>query len=190
MLRSLRSRRPRRWIRDATKSSSWTRPSIANVEELGGMNVFFVFDDGSLVTPPLSGTILPGITRDCDHHARPQGRPHGARGALQHRAMARRRGQRQAARGLRLRHRRGDLGDRPDQSTKGDIVIGDGNGGTLTAGLRAQARRHPARRCRRHRRLIRKVGGDRTNGAWHYSGTVSPSAFITAACRSTSGGGP
>jgi branched-chain amino acid aminotransferase len=34
------------------------------IEELGGMNVFFVFDDGSLVTPPLTGTILPGITRD------------------------------------------------------------------------------------------------------------------------------
>ena len=34
------------------------------LEELGGMNVFLVFDDGSLVTPPLSGTILPGITRD------------------------------------------------------------------------------------------------------------------------------
>ncbi|QBQ99628.1 branched-chain amino acid aminotransferase [Paraburkholderia pallida] len=33
------------------------------IEELGGMNVFFVLDDGSLVTPPLSGTILPGITR-------------------------------------------------------------------------------------------------------------------------------
>jgi len=33
------------------------------VEELGGMNVFFVFDDGSMVTPPLGGTILPGITR-------------------------------------------------------------------------------------------------------------------------------
>ena len=33
------------------------------IEELGGMNVFFVFDDGSLLTPPL-GTILPGITRD------------------------------------------------------------------------------------------------------------------------------
>ena len=28
------------------------------------MNVFFVFSDGSLQTPPLSGTILPGITRD------------------------------------------------------------------------------------------------------------------------------
>ncbi|QUD88352.1 branched-chain amino acid aminotransferase [Phenylobacterium montanum] len=34
------------------------------VEELGGMNVFFVFDDGSLQTPPLGGTILPGVTRD------------------------------------------------------------------------------------------------------------------------------
>ena len=34
------------------------------VEELGGMNVFFVFDDGSIQTPPLGGTILPGVTRD------------------------------------------------------------------------------------------------------------------------------
>lgn len=28
------------------------------------MNVFFAFDDGTLVTPPLGGTILPGITRE------------------------------------------------------------------------------------------------------------------------------
>jgi len=34
------------------------------VEELGGMNIFFVFDDGTLRTPPLGGTILAGITRD------------------------------------------------------------------------------------------------------------------------------
>ncbi len=34
------------------------------VDELGGMNVFFVFEDGTMVTPPLSGTVLPGITRD------------------------------------------------------------------------------------------------------------------------------
>ncbi|GAA0734888.1 branched-chain amino acid aminotransferase [Sphingomonas japonica] len=34
------------------------------VEELGGMNLFFVFDDNRIVTPPLTGTILPGITRD------------------------------------------------------------------------------------------------------------------------------
>ncbi len=34
------------------------------IEELGGMNIFFVFDDGSIATPPLMGTILPGVTRD------------------------------------------------------------------------------------------------------------------------------
>ncbi|MEO6340169.1 MAG: branched-chain amino acid aminotransferase [Caulobacteraceae bacterium] len=33
------------------------------IEELGGMNVFFILDDGSMVTPPLGGTILPGVTR-------------------------------------------------------------------------------------------------------------------------------
>ncbi|WP_144791944.1 branched-chain amino acid aminotransferase [Kocuria palustris] len=33
------------------------------IEELGGMNVFFVFDDGRLVTPALTGTILEGVTR-------------------------------------------------------------------------------------------------------------------------------
>jgi branched-chain amino acid aminotransferase len=34
------------------------------IEELGGMNLFFVFKDGSVVTPSLDGTILHGITRD------------------------------------------------------------------------------------------------------------------------------
>ncbi|PLK27884.1 branched-chain amino acid aminotransferase [Novosphingobium sp. TH158] len=34
------------------------------VEELGGMNMFFILADGSLITPPLTGTILPGITRE------------------------------------------------------------------------------------------------------------------------------
>jgi branched-chain amino acid aminotransferase len=33
------------------------------VEELGGMNLFFVLDDGTLVTPQLTGTILEGVTR-------------------------------------------------------------------------------------------------------------------------------
>lgn len=33
------------------------------VEEVGTMNIFFVID-GTLITPPLSGSILPGITRD------------------------------------------------------------------------------------------------------------------------------
>ena len=34
------------------------------IEELGGMNLFFLFDDGTLITPPTGGTILEGITRD------------------------------------------------------------------------------------------------------------------------------
>ncbi len=33
------------------------------VEELGGMNLFFVYDDGTLATPELSGSILEGVTR-------------------------------------------------------------------------------------------------------------------------------
>ncbi len=33
------------------------------VEELGGMNVFFVLADGTLVTPELNGSILEGVTR-------------------------------------------------------------------------------------------------------------------------------
>jgi len=33
------------------------------VEELGGMNLFFVRSDGTIVTPELTGTILEGVTR-------------------------------------------------------------------------------------------------------------------------------
>jgi branched-chain amino acid aminotransferase len=35
----------------------------SRIEEMGGMNVMFV-DGGALVTPPLGGSILPGVTRD------------------------------------------------------------------------------------------------------------------------------
>jgi branched-chain amino acid aminotransferase len=34
------------------------------VEELGGMNLYFVRADGRLITPPISGTILEGVTRN------------------------------------------------------------------------------------------------------------------------------
>jgi branched-chain amino acid aminotransferase len=34
------------------------------VEEMGGMNLYFVHSDGRLLTPPLTGTLLPGVTRD------------------------------------------------------------------------------------------------------------------------------
>ncbi len=33
------------------------------VEELGGMNLFFVYDDGSIATPELNDSILEGVTR-------------------------------------------------------------------------------------------------------------------------------
>lgn len=33
------------------------------VEEAGAMNIFFVFSDGSVVTPPAAGSILDGVTR-------------------------------------------------------------------------------------------------------------------------------
>jgi branched-chain amino acid aminotransferase len=36
---------------------------VENIEEVGTMNIFFVIGD-ELVTPPLSGSILPGVTRD------------------------------------------------------------------------------------------------------------------------------
>ena len=34
------------------------------VEEMGGMNLYFVYADGRMVTPSLTGTLLPGVTRD------------------------------------------------------------------------------------------------------------------------------
>jgi branched-chain amino acid aminotransferase len=34
------------------------------VEEFGGMNIWFVLDDGTMVTPELTGSILEGVTRD------------------------------------------------------------------------------------------------------------------------------
>ena len=38
--------------------------TATNIEELGGMNLFFVFKNGEVATPSLDGTILHGITRD------------------------------------------------------------------------------------------------------------------------------
>jgi branched-chain amino acid aminotransferase len=35
-----------------------------HIDELGGMNVFFVYADGTLATPRLTGSILEGVTRD------------------------------------------------------------------------------------------------------------------------------
>ena len=108
------------------------------VEELGGMNVFFVMDDGSLTTPPLSGTILPGITRDAiltlaraegrtvreERYSMDQWRADAASGKLRE-AFACGTAAVVAAIGK-------------VKSAAGDIVMGDGSVGAVTAALKAQ----------------------------------------------------
>jgi branched-chain amino acid aminotransferase len=108
------------------------------VEELGGMNVFFVFDDGSMTTPPLSGTILPGITRDAiitlarkdgrtvreERYSIEQWRADAASGKLRETF---------ACGTAAVISAIGKI-----KSTSGDIVIGDGTGGPITAALKAK----------------------------------------------------
>ena len=108
------------------------------VEELGGMNVFFVFDDGSMATPPLSGTILPGITRDSII------------------ILARREGRAVREERYSIEQWRADAASRKlrevfacgtaaviaaigkIESQNGVIVIGDGTGGPITAALKTK----------------------------------------------------
>jgi branched-chain amino acid aminotransferase len=107
------------------------------VEELGGMNIFFVFDDGSMTTPPL-GTILPGITRDSII------------------MLARREKRTVREERYSIEHWRADAASGKlrevfacgtaavvsaigkIKSANGDIVIGDGTGGPITAALKAK----------------------------------------------------
>ena len=58
---------PGRSSRAATRWSGSTRVEHRYVEEMGAMNLCFVYGSGPdarLVTPKLTGTLLPGITRD------------------------------------------------------------------------------------------------------------------------------
>ena len=108
------------------------------VEELGGMNVFFVMDDGSIVTPPLSGTILPGITRNSILSlARASG--HDVREELYSFAQWRA----DAASGkLREAFACGTAAVVTAigtvKSVDGDFTIGNGDGGIVTEALRAE----------------------------------------------------
>src|SRR5205814_9068841 len=108
------------------------------VEELGGMDVFFVFDDGSMMTPPLSGTILPGVTRDSiislarsegrmvreERYSIEQWRADAASGKLREVFAC---GTAAVVSAI------GKI-----KSANGDIVIGDGMGGPITAALKAK----------------------------------------------------
>ena len=108
------------------------------VEELGGMNVFFVMDDGSIVTPPLSGTILPGITRN-SILSLARARGHDVREELysfvQWRADA-------ASGKLREAFACGTAAVVTAigtvKSVDGDFTIGNGDGGIVTEALRAE----------------------------------------------------
>ena len=75
------------------------------VEELGGMNMYFVYDDGSIVTPE-TGTILEGITRASIMELAGKLGHHVTERNSASTSGAGRRG-RPDRRDLRLRHRRG-----------------------------------------------------------------------------------
>ncbi|BAV65004.1 branched-chain amino acid aminotransferase [Sphingobium cloacae] len=106
------------------------------VEELGGMNIFFVMEDGSIVTPPL-GTILPGITRD-SIMALARAKGHDVReqpySFAQWRADA-------ASGRLREAFACGTAAVVTAigtvKSAEGDFTIGNGDGGMVTEALRA-----------------------------------------------------
>jgi branched-chain amino acid aminotransferase len=107
------------------------------VEELGGMNLFFVHADGTLVTPELTGTILEGITRSSiltlaaeqgmavtERKVSIEEWQDGATPAGDHRGVRLRDGRRRHARSAARVGRSGEL------------TIGDGQPGPVTLGLR------------------------------------------------------
>ena len=123
------------------------------IEELGGMNVFFVFDDGSMLTPAARRHDTARRHPRFDHHARP------ARGrrVREERYGYEYGGRMRRAAGSREAFACGTaavvtpIGE--IKSADGGFVIGNGGGGEVAEAPAGEARRHPARRNRRRIRL-------------------------------------
>ena len=105
------------------------------------MNLYFVYadEDGTrrIVTPELSGSLLPGITRDSLLQIAADLGYRASEGRDLRRGLARGRRGRHAHRGLRLRHRGGHhpgrLGEVHPRATG---PVGDGQPGEVTMRLR------------------------------------------------------
>ena len=107
------------------------------VEEMGGMNLFFVFGSGStaeVVTPELTGSLLPGVTRDSLLTMSRELGPDRDGTPDLHRGMGEEGRHRRAHRGVRLRHGRGDHPGR----------LGAACGGRVRDQRRAAGADHPA----------------------------------------------
>ena len=114
------------------------------IEELGGMNVFFVFDDGSLLDAAARHDPA-GHHPRFDHRAGQGFRHARARGGLHDRPVARGCRQRKAERGLRLRHGGRHLADR--QGVFGERRVSDlwRRRRPRRHGAAQEAGRHPVR---------------------------------------------
>jgi branched-chain amino acid aminotransferase len=108
------------------------------VEELGGMNIFFVFEDGSLLTPPLGGTILPGVTRDSILSlARRDGRvAREERYSYAQWSQDAKSGKLREAFACGTAAVVSPIGE--IRGTDGGFIIGNGEGGSVTEGLKAK----------------------------------------------------
>ena len=130
------SRRPTRTAAPRCCSSTQRRQYL---EELGGMNVVFVYKDGTLVTPAVRrrSSRASRATRSCSSRRTAATRSSSV--AVTHRRVARGRRVRRHRRGVRLRHRRGRHADRRAQGRR-TSTIGTPNApaGELTMSLREE----------------------------------------------------
>ena len=170
------------------------------VEEMGGMNLFFVLgsgDDAELVTPALTGTLLPGITRDSlITLARELGHTVTERLFTVDEWRAGRR-RRHGHRDLRLRHRRRHHPGRRGQGAHRRLHRRRRHARPADHAAARDAARHPARAGGRHPRLaapgrLSAAGRRRpccAGGGWRPPRVTSAGPSSPSACTTASTGG-